>query len=89
MHAHAKTITLSLADQRDRESIYAIRHQVYARELRQHSENAAGLLSDKLDEVNAYVVAKRSGEIAGFVAVTPPSEHGYSLDKYSRANASR
>ena len=82
MHAHAKTITLSLADQRDRESIYAIRHQVYAQELRQHSENATGLLSDKLDEVNAYVVAKRSGEIAGFVAVTPPSEHGYSLDKY-------
>lgn len=82
MHAHAKTITLSLADQRDRESIYAIRYQVYARELKQHPENAAGLLSDKLDEVNAYVVAKRSSEIVGFVAVTPPNEHGYSLDKY-------
>jgi hypothetical protein len=27
-------------------------------------------------------VAKRSGELAGFVAVTPPSAHGYSLDRY-------
>lgn len=82
MHTHPMRIALSLADDRDRESIYAIRHQVYARELRQHPENTAGLLSDTLDEVNTYLVAKCAGGIAGFVAVTPPNAFGYSLDKY-------
>lgn len=75
-------ITLELADDRDRESIYAIRHQVYARELGQHAENADGRLSDALDAVNCYLVAKVAGEIAGFVAITPPNELGYSIDKY-------
>jgi histidinol-phosphate/aromatic aminotransferase/cobyric acid decarboxylase-like protein/N-acyl-L-homoserine lactone synthetase len=76
------TIAVSLADELDRASIYAIRHQVYAEELKQHPENATGLLVDELDEVNVYLVAKCSGQIAGFVSITPPNEHGYSLDKY-------
>ena len=76
------TIAVSLADERDRATIYAIRHQVYAEELKQHPENVSGLLSDGLDEVNVYLVAKCSGQIAGFVSITPPNEHGYSLDKY-------
>jgi histidinol-phosphate/aromatic aminotransferase/cobyric acid decarboxylase-like protein/N-acyl-L-homoserine lactone synthetase len=76
------TTAVSLADERDRASIYAIRHQVYAEELKQHPENATGLLIDTLDEVNVYLVAKCSGQIAGFVSITPPNEHGYSLDKY-------
>jgi histidinol-phosphate/aromatic aminotransferase/cobyric acid decarboxylase-like protein len=82
MKAQAMKISLSLADERERESIYAIRHQVYARELGQHLENEEGLLKDKLDAVNAYLVAKVAGEIAGFVSVTPPNELGYSIDKY-------
>ncbi|HEV3056667.1 MAG TPA: histidinol-phosphate transaminase [Vicinamibacterales bacterium] len=76
------TIAVSLADERDRASIHAIRHQVYATELKQHPENATGLLLDKLDEVNVYLVARCAGRIAGFVSITPPNEHGYSLDKY-------
>ena len=75
-------LALSLADERDRASIYAIRHQVYAEELRQHPENADGRLTDKLDDVNTYLVAKRDGRIVGFVAVTPPGDAGYSIDKY-------
>ena len=82
MHSHPPRIILSLADAHDRDSIYAIRHDVYARELGQHQPVAAGRLSDKLDEVAVYLVAKCGGEVAGFVAITPPSEHGYSLDKY-------
>lgn len=78
----ADAIALAVADERDRESIYAIRHQVYARELKQHPENANGRLSDTLDEINTYLVAKRGDEIIGFVAVTPPNAFGYSLDKY-------
>src|SRR5947207_3525620 len=80
--APATRIALSLADERDRESIYAIRHQVYAHELKQHPQNLAGRLTDRLDEINTYLVAKRGGEVAGFIAVTPPNEFGYSLDKY-------
>jgi histidinol-phosphate/aromatic aminotransferase/cobyric acid decarboxylase-like protein len=75
-------ISVSIADTRDRERIYALRHEVYAAELGQHQENAAGLLSDQLDFVNTYLVAKIGSAIAGFVAITPPSEAGYSIDKY-------
>jgi N-acyl-L-homoserine lactone synthetase len=81
MH-RSNSIALAVADERDRESIYAIRHQVYGRELKQHPENAQGQLSDKLDQINTYLVAKRGGDIIGFVAVTPPTEFGYSIDKY-------
>ena len=35
-------VSLSIADTQDRWSIYASRHQVYARELAQHRENAEG-----------------------------------------------
>jgi histidinol-phosphate/aromatic aminotransferase/cobyric acid decarboxylase-like protein len=76
------TIAVSLADERDRASIHAIRHQVYATELKQHPENATGMLVDKLDEVNVYLVARCAGRIAGFVSITPPNEHGYSVDRY-------
>lgn len=37
-------ISLNLADERDRERIYELRHQVYARELGQHAENGEGQL---------------------------------------------
>src|SRR6476646_10335042 len=78
-----QTIEVSLATPEDRPGIYAIRHQVYARELGQHPVNAAGVLQDPLDDINSYLVAKRAGSIVGFVAVTPPtSSHGYSIDKY-------
>lgn len=62
--------------------IYRIRHRVYAQELHQHHENSAGLLSDALDQVNTYVVAKQDATVLGFVAITPPNPQGYSVDKY-------
>ena len=82
MSMERKTITLSLATGLDRDAIYAIRHQVYARELGQHAENADGRLTDALDAVNVYLVAKIGGTIAGFVSITPPGDAGYSIDKY-------
>src|SRR5438132_4581235 len=82
MDKQSMTITISLADERDRDRIYAIRHDVYAQELKQHAQNAGGLLKDKLDEINTYLVARRGGAIAGFIAVTPPTAAGYSIDKY-------
>ncbi len=74
--------TVRLADDNDREGIYRLRHEVYARELGQHRVNAAGSLRDELDEFNVYLVAVCHDEIAGFVSVTPPGFGRYSVDKY-------
>jgi histidinol-phosphate/aromatic aminotransferase/cobyric acid decarboxylase-like protein/N-acyl-L-homoserine lactone synthetase len=76
----ATTLTIATAD--DREQIYRIRHSVYATELAQHPENDAGRLTDRLDDVNTYVVARRHDRVVGFVAITPPTATGYSIDKY-------
>jgi histidinol-phosphate/aromatic aminotransferase/cobyric acid decarboxylase-like protein len=75
-------ISICFADEQDREVIYKMRHDVYARELGQHAENIEGRLTDQLDTINVYIVAKVGEEIAGFVSVTPPNEVGYSIDKY-------
>jgi histidinol-phosphate/aromatic aminotransferase/cobyric acid decarboxylase-like protein/N-acyl-L-homoserine lactone synthetase len=75
-------VAVSTATPADREVIYRLRHAVYAAELGQHHENRAGRLSDALDQHNAYLVAKCDGEVAGFVALTPPTAPGFSIDKY-------
>jgi histidinol-phosphate/aromatic aminotransferase/cobyric acid decarboxylase-like protein/GNAT superfamily N-acetyltransferase len=66
----------------DRERIYAMRHDVYAREIRQHAENAAGRLTDDLDAWNTYLVVRDGDAIAGFVSITPPGAPRWSVDKY-------
>jgi histidinol-phosphate/aromatic aminotransferase/cobyric acid decarboxylase-like protein/GNAT superfamily N-acetyltransferase len=73
---------ISEATGADRETIFGIRHEVYARELGQHMPNGANRLRDALDDVNVYLVIHVDGEVAGFVSVTPPGEHSYSIDKY-------
>src|SRR5207249_8507406 len=79
---------LSLATQADRDTIYRLRHEVYARELAQHAATPAGSLRDALDDWNIYLVAKIAGQIAGFISLTPPfagkriPELHYSIDKY-------
>jgi histidinol-phosphate/aromatic aminotransferase/cobyric acid decarboxylase-like protein len=75
-------ITICIADEDDRQAIYRIRHDVYASELGQHSENASRRLIDPLDALNTYLVAKSGSAVCGFVAVTPPNSYGFSLDKY-------
>ena len=67
------SLAVALADERDRANIYAIRHQVYAEELKQHAKNAARVLIDELDEVNVYLVAKCGDDMVGFVSITPPN----------------
>jgi len=82
MKQDTNRISIILADDQDRQSIFAIRHQVYAVELGQHEKNEAGKLSDNLDAVNIYIVAKAENKVVGFVSVTPPNKLGYSIDKY-------
>ena len=73
---------IALATAEDREEIYGVRHDVYARELGQHVPNAEERLTDALDGHNVYIVAKCNGRMAGFVSLTPPSAPTYSVDKY-------
>lgn len=75
-------IELATATERDRDVIYRLRHEVFARELAQHTANPAGRLRDALDDWNTYLVAKMGGTIAGFISLTPPTAPTYSMDKY-------
>jgi histidinol-phosphate/aromatic aminotransferase/cobyric acid decarboxylase-like protein/N-acyl-L-homoserine lactone synthetase len=80
-------ITLRLATERDRETIYRLRHEVYARELRQHRVNGAGRLTDSLDPFNTYIVASEGERLVGFISITPPGGPAYSIDKYLKREA--
>jgi hypothetical protein len=75
-------ISIAMAGEPEREEIYRVRHEIYARELGQHPLNAAMRLRDPLDAGNVYLVARVSGQLAGFISVTPPGHGRYSLDKY-------
>jgi len=78
-------LRIALATARDRDVIYKLRHDVFARELAQHEENTEQRLTDALDEFNIYITASLREEIAGFISITPPGS-SYSIDKYlSRA----
>src|ERR1041385_9057784 len=80
--ATAARVLLSVASQEDQETIYRLRHEVYARELGQHALHWTGSLRDSLDESNTYLVAKLGCQIAGFISITPPSAGRFSIDKY-------
>ncbi len=76
------SFVLGLADAEDREEIFRLRHEIYARELGQHAVNPAGTLRDALDAVNIYLTVRCAGEIAGFISLTPPRAPAFSVDKY-------
>ena len=92
-------LTLGLATPAQREEIYRLRHEVYARELGQHHANPQAILRDELDGRNIYLVATVGSQIAGFVSVTPPpcshagdgesrvANFHYSVDKYISRDA--
>ena len=73
---------LSVATEVDRHAIYKIRHEIYAQELNQHTENSTGQLTDDLDLENHYIVARYDNQIIGFISVTCPNSKTYSVDKY-------
>jgi len=80
-HPISNKLRISLASAHERETIYRLRHEVFARELAQHAENAEQRLSDALDEFNIYITASVDDDIAGFISITPPGS-SYSIDKY-------
>jgi histidinol-phosphate/aromatic aminotransferase/cobyric acid decarboxylase-like protein len=79
---HGGGFTVCIADEEDRNRIYALRHDIYASELAQHKINDSGVLRDVLDDYNSYIVAKKDGRVAGFVSITGPNAPSFSVDKY-------
>ncbi len=75
---------MRLATGGEREAIYRLRHEVYARELGQYAVRPDGRLTDALDAFNIYLVAYDGKDIIGFVSITPPGHGLYSVDKYLR-----
>ena len=75
-------IKIRIGNQKDRRTIYRMRHAVYATELSQHSENQDLSLTDSLDEFNVYIVAEIDDKVVGFISITPPDKNTYSIDKY-------
>ena len=73
--------TIKIASNDEREEIYKLRYNIYAKELCQHSENKEEKLKDALDEINTYIIVKCDDEIAGFASITPP-DGKYGLDNY-------
>ncbi len=80
-------IILAVSSEQDRQIIFKIRHSIYSSELKQHPENSEELLTDDLDLVNHYIVAKQHGHIIGFVSITSPASKKYSVDKYFSRSA--
>jgi histidinol-phosphate/aromatic aminotransferase/cobyric acid decarboxylase-like protein len=78
----SRRLVVRMADDRDRETIYQMRHEVYARELGQYSPNTAGRLTDALDAFNHYIVIADGDRIVGFISVTPAGSPSFSIDKY-------
>ncbi len=77
-----RLITVAVASNTDRRRVYQARHEIYGRELGQHPANDLGELRDPLDTFNVFLVARVGGELAGFISITPPTDSGYSIDKY-------
>lgn len=77
-------LTVRLATPQDRDTIYRLRHEIYARELHQHHANEAGRLTDALDAFNLYLVIAEGDAVVGFVSITPPGSPSFSIDKYLR-----
>ncbi len=78
----SKRFIVAVASDTDRRRIYRTRYEIYGRELGQHPANESGELRDPLDTFNVYLVARVGGELAGFISITPPTDSGYSIDKY-------
>ena len=59
--------------------IARLRHEVFAEELHQYSENDSGKLDDPGEH---FIVIMRDGILAGYISINTPNETGFRLAKY-------
>ena len=74
---------------RERENVYYLRHEVYAKELKQYEAKPDGILSDYPGIRSVYITAFIGDELVGFIGITPPTSPRYSIDKYLPRNEIR
>lgn len=65
----------------DRRAIERLRHAVYATELCQFPEQPDGVLPEDDWADRIYITARAGGELAGFVAITPPWAPRYGIER--------
>jgi histidinol-phosphate/aromatic aminotransferase/cobyric acid decarboxylase-like protein/predicted GNAT family N-acyltransferase len=75
-------LKISVAGADELESIYRLRHDVYATELGQYESRSDESLPDAGDVASVYIVASLDGKFAGFVGITHPNSPQYSVDKF-------
>ena len=80
VNASLRRLEIGLASPAERELIYRMRHEVYAREIGQHAVHPSGRLTDSLDAGNIYIAARSGGILSGFISITPPGIGTYSID---------
>ncbi|MBN1448711.1 MAG: histidinol-phosphate aminotransferase family protein [Bacteroidetes bacterium] len=71
-----------MASAAQREMVYRLRHDVYAKELGQYSARSDGTLPDPEEVTSSYIIATVDDDLVGFVGVTPPTSARYSVDRY-------
>lgn len=60
------------------EQLYALNHRTFAGEIPQHAPNAVGLLVDRFDAENTYIVAMQGDRVVGMVSLR--DRRPFSLD---------
>lgn len=71
-------IEVRVANADEFEELWRLNHEIYCRELGQHSLDSSGLRVDKLHNQAVYFVAYVNGELAGMLSITPPGVAGIS-----------
>lgn len=75
------SVTVSVATPGDRDAIDALRHAVYAEELRQYACAPTKRLGDAHPH-STILCARRGSEILGYIAVTPPGSPTLRIEHY-------
>ena len=77
-----RRLKIYVAGANELESIYRLRHDVYATELGQYESRSDESLPDTGDVASVYIAASLDGKLAGFVGITHPNSPQYSVDKF-------
>ena len=75
-------LRISIANTDERESIYHMRHDIYATELGQYKSRTNESLPDTGNVNSVYITASLDGKLAGFVGITHPDSPQFSVDKF-------
>lgn len=73
-------LSISVASLSDIDSVYALRHEVYATELGQYKKNKNKSLIDNDQVKSTYILAHQKKKLVGFVAVTSPNSPKFSFE---------